>query len=510
MSQEVAIIDFGSQYTQLIARRVRELGVFSRIYPPAITAEELAAQNPAAIILSGGPASITDSDAPHPDQKILELQTPLLGICYGMHWLAHYEGGQVEQSARREYGKAVLNIQQSSPLLSGEIDHSQVWMSHGDHVETPPPEYQVLATSDGVTTAIGNEQKERFALQFHPEVTHTQFGTEILKNFLFNIAGCAGDWTPKEFIASAIHTIREEVGSKAIIGAVSGGVDSSVMAVLLHQAVGEQSHPVFIDTGLLRYDDVENVTVILREQLGIPIRYYDASDSFLGALKGVTDPEEKRKIIGHQFIDTFQNIADDYPDLEYLAQGTLYPDVIESQTVTGPSATIKTHHNVGGLPKEMDLKLIEPFREMFKDEVRQVGRLLDIPDRILERHPFPGPGLAVRILGEVTKERVTMVREADRLFTELLHKYSEYQNVWQALTVLLPVNTVGVMGDQRTYEHVIVLRAVVSVDGMTADWARLPEDLLQEASSVIVNKVNGVNRVVYDVTSKPPGTIEWE
>lgn len=510
MSQEVAIIDFGSQYTQLIARRVRELGVFSRIYPPTVTARELEQAAPAAIIFSGGPASITDQDAPHPDQKILNLQTPLLGICYGMHWLAHYEGGIVRKSARREYGKALLQLQRSSPLLTEDLDQSQVWMSHGDHVETPPAAYEVLATSDGVTTAIGNAQKQRFALQFHPEVTHTEFGTEILKNFLFEIAGCPGDWTPEEFISTAVRSIREDVGSKSVICAVSGGVDSSVMAVLLHRAVGERSHPVFIDTGLLRYDDVKNVTEILREQLDIPIRYHDAAETFLGALKGITDPEQKRKVIGHQFIEEFQKIAGDYPDLEYLAQGTLYPDVIESQTVTGPSATIKTHHNVGGLPDEMNLTLVEPFREMFKDEVRQIGRLLNIPERILERHPFPGPGLAVRILGEVTEKRVVMVREADRLFTELLHKYSEYRNVWQALTVLLPVNTVGVMGDQRTYEHVIVLRAVVSVDGMTADWARLPEDLLQEASSLIVNKVAGVNRVVYDVTSKPPGTIEWE
>ncbi len=510
MSQEVAIIDFGSQYTQLIARRIRELGVFSRIYPPTVSKQELQGKEVGALVFSGGPSSIYDEDAPHPSTEILDLALPMLGICYGMQWLTHFEGGQVNRGVQREYGKAKITLTEPSALLPETANNSQVWMSHGDHVQLSPDGYKVLAKSNGIYAAIGSESKKRFALQFHPEVTHTIFGKEILRNFLFKIAAFDGKWTPEEFIASSITKIREEVGKSEVICAVSGGVDSSVMAVLLYKAVGEQVHPIFIDTGLLRFDDIENVTEILSKELDIPIRYHDASQKFLARLEGIIDPEKKRRIIGHQFIEEFQEIAKEFEGAEYLAQGTLYPDVIESQTVTGPSATIKTHHNVGGLPESMNLQLVEPFREMFKDEVREIGRLLGIPDRLLERHPFPGPGLGVRILGEINTERLHMVRHADQIFTEMLHKYNEYNNVWQALTVLLPVNTVGVMGDRRTYEHVIVLRAVVSVDGMTADWARLSDELLQETASVIVNKVTGVNRVVYDITSKPPSTIEWE
>lgn len=510
MKQTVAIIDFGSQYTQLIARRIRELGVYSQIHAPSITHNELSALKPAAIIFSGGPASIDDEGAPHPDPKILDLDVPILGICYGMHWLAHFEGGKVGHSDRREYGKARINIERQSPLLPEQVNSSQVWMSHGDHVDAVPESYKVLAVSDSTVAAIGSEAKHRYALQFHPEVTHTTHGADILKKFLFDIAGCSGDWTAEEFISQAVTEIRRQVGDSKVICAVSGGVDSSVMSVILNESIGSQSIPIFIDTGLLRYDDIQNVTEILTKQLDLPIQYHDASDNFINALSGVTDPEKKRKIIGHQFIEEFKSVTAGFDDVDFLAQGTLYPDVIESRTVTGPSMTIKTHHNVGGLPEKMDLKLIEPFRELFKDEVRKIGRLLDVPEQILERHPFPGPGLAVRILGEVTRERLDIVKEADQIFTETLHELGEYRNVWQALTVLLPVNTVGVMGDQRTYEHVIVLRAVVSVDGMTADWAKLPDELLGQASSKIVNEVKGVNRVVYDITSKPPGTIEWE
>lgn len=510
MNQIVAILDFGSQYTQLIARRIRELGVYSEIYSPFIPITDLRAKDPAALILSGGPASITNPDAPHPDPEILNLDVPILGICYGMQWLANAEGGAVAHSDSREYGKASITILEPNGLLDNALNESQVWMSHGDHVDTAPEGYRILARSAGIVASIGNETQQRFGLQFHPEVTHTTFGREILEKFLFQVAGCEPNWTPAEFISQATEQIQQAVNNDRVICAVSGGVDSSVLAVLLNRAIGDQSAPVFIDTGLLRYDDIENVTQILAKELNLPIRRHDASEAFLTALEGITDPEKKRKIIGHQFIEAFQEIAGEFDDLKFLAQGTLYPDVIESQMVTGPSETIKTHHNVGGLPEEMDLELIEPFREMFKDEVREVGRLLDIPEKILGRHPFPGPGLAVRILGEVTRERIRIVREADKIFTKMLHTYNEYDEVWQALTVLLPVNTVGVMGDSRTYEHVIALRAVVSVDGMTADWAKLSPEVLQETSSRIVNDVKGVNRVVYDVTSKPPGTIEWE
>lgn len=508
----VVILDFGSQYAQLIARRVRELKVFSKIVPYDVSAKELAKEAPKGIILSGGPASVWANGSPKPDAELFNLPVPILGICYGMQLMGQMLGGRVSKAVNREFGKASLHVDNPDSLFEGIPRSFISWMSHGDYVTELPPGFQMIAHTDHAPiAAMADLKSKRFGVQFHPEVVHTERGKEVLKNFLFKVCGCRGDWTAESFIDRTVQEICQTVGNKNVVLGLSGGVDSSVVAFLLHRAIGKQLIPIFVDTGLLRKGEKEQVVKAFSEALGLNLVVVDGETCFLKALQGVTDPEEKRRRIGHLFIDCFDEKAGKHPEVAFLAQGTLYPDVIESRSpFTGPSATIKTHHNVGGLPKTMKLKLIEPLKFLFKDEVREIGKSLDVPEGILDRHPFPGPGLAVRILGEVTKERVRLLQEADHRFIEELHASGWYAKVWQAFAVLLPLKTVGVMGDERTYEHVIALRAVVSTDGMTADWARLPGELLEKVSNRIVNEVKGINRVVYDVTSKPPGTIEWE
>lgn len=508
---KIWIIDFGSQYTQLIARRVRESQVFCQIVTPQITAEEIRAQEVRALILSGGPASVYNAEAPRLDHAIFDLDLPVLGICYGLQLMAAHFGARVHSDKRREYGRSALQILLDHPILTNIENQTIVWMSHGDHVDTIPPDFQIAAVSaNGAPAIMVHNRRPLVGLQFHPEVMHTVQGRQILHNFLFRIAKLSPDWTPSRFIEQAIESIRAQVGNAQVLMALSGGVDSAVMGVLIKRAIGKQCRAVFINNGLLRQDEQQQVIQTLRHNMGLSIRAYNYSRAFLKALKGVSDPEQKRKIIGHQFIKAFEEIAQAYPAVKYLAQGTLYPDVIESRTVKGPSQVIKSHHNVGGLPERMNLKLLEPFNTLFKDEVRKIGAELGVPAAILNRHPFPGPGLAVRILGEITPRRLQLLRRADAIFIQELHQSGYYEKVWQAFAVLLPVRTVGVMGDQRTYEHVVVLRAVNSSDGMTADWSRLPEELLSRVANRIVNEVRGINRVVYDITSKPPGTIEWE
>ncbi len=508
---KIWIIDFGSQYTQLIARRVRESQVFCQIVTPQITAEEIRTQEVRALILSGGPASVYNAEAPRLDHAIFDLDLPVLGICYGLQLMAAHFGARVHSDKRREYGRSALQILLEHPILTDIENQTIVWMSHGDHVDTIPPDFQIAAVSaNGAPAIMVHNHRPLVGLQFHPEVMHTVQGRQILHNFLFRIAKLSPDWTPSRFIEQAIESIRAQVGNTQVLMALSGGVDSAVMGVLIKRAIGKQCRAVFINNGLLRQDEQQQVIQTLRNQMGLSIRGYNYSRAFLKALKGVSDPEQKRKIIGHQFIKAFEEIAQAYPAVKYLAQGTLYPDVIESRTVKGPSQVIKSHHNVGGLPERMNLKLLEPFNTLFKDEVRKIGAELGVPAAILNRHPFPGPGLAVRILGEITPRRLQLLRRADAIFIQELHQSGYYEKVWQAFAVLLPVRTVGVMGDQRTYEHVVVLRAVNSSDGMTADWSRLPEELLSRVANRIVNEVRGINRVVYDITSKPPGTIEWE
>lgn len=510
MSELALIIDFGSQYTQLIARRIREMRVYCEIIPPTFSAEQIAAKNPKAIILSGGPESVFAEDSPRLDENIWSIEKPVLGICYGLQLLTQHFGGKVEPGSVREYGASEVRHNHEHALIQNTAQLSKVWMSHGDYVAVSPPDFDVvLESTNGLIAAIAHKSRPLMGLQFHPEVSHTTEGQTYLRNFLFKIAGFSGDWTPTHFIEQAIASIRETVGQEQVLLGLSGGVDSSVLAYLLHEAIGEKLLPIFIDNGLLRQDEARQVLDQF-EDSKIKVQYVDHSAEFLSALKGVTDPEQKRKIVGRVFIEAFEKVAKAQGDAAFLAQGTLYPDVIESGSVIGKSHTIKSHHNVGGLPERLAMKVLEPFRELFKDEVREVGRALGVPENIIGRHPFPGPGLAVRCLGEITPEKLRIIRQSDKIFIQTLKKLNWYDKVWQAFTVLLPVQTVGVMGDQRTFENVVALRSVDSIDGMTANWSRLPADLLAEAAEKIVNHVVGVNRVVYDITSKPPATIEWE
>ncbi len=511
--QYVLILDYGSQYTQLIARRIREAGVYSEIHPFNKASETIGKNRPAAIVMSGGPASVYDPDAPKMDATILELGLPVLGICYGLQALSHCLGGAVEPASEREYGRANLTgIDSTSLLLTGLTEGTQVWMSHGDKVIDLPEGFRTTAkTSDTDFAVIENASKNIYGVQFHPEVAHTPQGKMIIHNFLFNISKLEPSWSMASFIESTVQEIRDKVGEAHVVAALSGGVDSSVMVALLHRAIGTQLHPIFVNNGLLRKGEAKEVREIFIDHLGIEVDYVDAADRFLAKLAGVTDPEAKRKIIGEEFIRIFEEESARFGNVKFLAQGTLYPDVIESVSFRGgPSVTIKSHHNVGGLPERMHLNLVEPLRELFKDEVRELGLALGLPEVMIWRHPFPGPGLAVRIIGDVTPQRVTLLQEADAIAISEIRNAGLYRAIWQAFVVLLPVKSVGVMGDERTYEHVAALRAVESTDGMTADWFRMPHDVLATISNRIINEVRGINRMVYDISSKPPSTIEWE
>ncbi len=511
--QKILILDFGSQYTQLIARRVRETQVYCEIHPFNISLDKIEDFNPRGVILSGGPSSIYDRDAPMADRGILDLGVPILGICYGMQYVTHMLGGVVARADNREYGSATITVRDDRDLFhgvgSGKVE--MVWMSHGDRIDQMPQGFSVLAdTRNSPVAAMVHPGKKIYGVQFHPEVAHTPRGIRILKNFLFRICGCEPLWTMSSFVERTIDDLREKVGQDRVVCGVSGGVDSTITAVLLHKAIGKQLSCIFVDNGVLRRGEAQEVMELFMEHYRMDVHLIDASEHFLHCLKDITDPEQKRKIIGGEFITVFEKKAKELGRAKFLAQGTLYPDVIESVSFKGPSATIKSHHNVGGLPDVMNLKLIEPLRELFKDEARQVGVELGLSREMVMRQPFPGPGLAVRILGEVTLERVEILRSADAILMEEISSEGLYEKVWQSFAVLLPIKTVGVMGDERTYENVIALRIVDSLDAMTADWTRVPYDILSRISNRIINNVRGVNRVVYDISSKPPSTIEWE
>jgi GMP synthase (glutamine-hydrolysing) len=511
--QAIIVLDFGSQYTQLIARRLRELSVYSEIWPPETPAERLRERQPAGIILSGGPRSVSDPGAPRCDAALFELGRPVLGICYGMQLMASALGGSVAAASHREFGHATVKIapgEGGASLFSGLPAEIRVWASHGDYVAQAPPGFEVVATSANAPVAgMANRERGLHALLFHPEVVHTEHGLEILRNFAYNVCGCTGDWTMASFVEEATQKVRAKVGEGRVVCALSGGVDSTVAALIIHRAIGDRLTCIFVDNGVLRLDEAAQIRKRY-ERLNLPLVAVDASALFLERLSGVIDPEQKRKIIGNTFIDVFEAEAVKLGQVDFLAQGTLYPDVIESVSIVGQSALIKSHHNVGGLPERMRMALVEPLRELFKDEVRAVGRKLGLDEEFVVRQPFPGPGLAVRILGEVTEVRLRLLRKADAIVAEEVRRNGWYARLWQSFAVLLPVQSVGVMGDERTYEYTIAIRAVESRDGMTADWARLPHDLLARISSRIVNEVRGINRVVYDISSKPPSTIEWE
>jgi GMP synthase (glutamine-hydrolysing) len=512
-ADRILILDFGSQYTQLIARRIREQGVYCEIRPPSLDAPEIARWRPAGLILSGGPGSVLDPSGPQPDSRILDLGVPVLGLCYGLQWMTQRLGGVVERAEAREYGPAVLKLERDDALFDGlgEPPERKVWMSHGDRVLHLPPGFVVLATSESSPfAAVRHGERPVYGLQFHPEVVHTEGGERMLRNFVHGVCACERSWSMEAFVDETVARLREQLGSRRAVCALSGGVDSSVAAALVHRAIGERLACIFVDHGLLREGEREEVEETFGEILHVPLVVVDASKRFLEALRGVVDPERKRRIIGRQFIAEFEREADRIGEIEFLVQGTLYPDVIESVSVRGPSATIKTHHNVGGLPEKMKLRIVEPLRELFKDEVRSVGRQLGLPERVVGRHPFPGPGLAVRVIGEVTSARLACLRRADAILIETIRDAGLYDSIWQAFAVFLPVQSVGVQGDERTYDNVIAVRCVTSTDAMTADWARLPAEVLATLSTRITNEVKGVNRVVYDVSSKPPATIEWE
>jgi len=512
--QTILVLDFGSQYTQLIARRLRELSVYSEIVAFNTPIEKLTEKGPVGIILSGGPKSVSDTGAPKCAPQLFDLGTPVLGICYGMQLMTDVLGGEVRRSGQREFGHAQVHVTQNGgapKLFNGIPGDLRVWASHGDDVSAVPPGFAVAATSaTAPIAAMEAPDRDLYALLFHPEVAHTEHGLGILRNFAYDVCGCTGDWTTASFIEEATDRIRQQVGSGKVVCGLSGGVDSTVAAMLIHRAIGDRLTCIFVDNGLLRYDEANQIVKRFREKMQLPLDFVDASSVFLDRLSGVIDPEQKRKIIGATFIDVFEKRATELGGFDFLAQGTLYPDVIESASVHGPAVVIKSHHNVGGLPERMRFRLVEPLRDLFKDEVRRVGQDLGLDREFVVRQPFPGPGLAVRLIGEITRERLDVVRLADRIVAEEVRKAGWYERLWQSFAVLLPVQSVGVMGDARTYEYTVAIRAVESLDGMTADWARLPHDLLATISSRIVNEVRGINRVVYDISSKPPSTIEWE